>query len=314
MSNHVASLVRSRSIGLGFTAKAVLLLMADFSSDDGAGIWASKARMARELETTDRTIQRTIKALIDAGFLRQIGKRKVRNVETFEYQILCLTIEALPLSNPRGATERRGYTQDIGDGPTTSSPDTLSPPTQCHPAPDTPSGLPPTQCHPNPIRTPLEPGAGGSAYDREPEISDTTYREDILTACQVDPVSGLTGHGSAQLGTPAQMIEAIRWLTDLRLSQAEVTAEISRIMTRKRDGPPKSLGYFTGPMERLAADLVEARTKTIQPQTLKAIPGGRNDRREDQRRFSDALGETVRRVRSGEIDFGPDPSDPFAGG
>ena len=70
-----------------------MLLLAEFASDDGTGIWASKATMARELETTERTIQRTIKALIDAGYVSLVGRKKHRNGETFEYSINISTVK-----------------------------------------------------------------------------------------------------------------------------------------------------------------------------------------------------------------------------
>lgn len=117
-------------------------------------------------------------------------------------------------------------------------------------------------------------GGGGDAHAREsapPEID--AFRERILAACGVDPVSGLTGHGGAQLGTKAQMIEAHRWASDLGLSEPEIIDAVERIMARKRDGPPKSLSYFTPSMQRLAAEIAEARTKQMEPQALRPVEG-----------------------------------------
>ena len=113
MSNAVTSLLRSRSLEVGFTGKAILLLMGDLASDDGSGIWASKGRMARELETTDRTIRRTIDKLIEGGFLIETGRRNHLSGYTFEYQIDVERIAGCPESTPHARTH--------------CPPDTLSP-------------------------------------------------------------------------------------------------------------------------------------------------------------------------------------------
>jgi hypothetical protein len=149
MSNHVSSLVRSRRLGVGLTGKSIILLMADFASDDGSGIWASKATMAKELETTERTIQRTIKTLIDAGFVSEIGTRKHRNGETIEYKILLDTVAKQPLAKGSPPTGGRPSTQDVEINTQDMTPDTPSPPTVCHPTPDTPSPHGATHRRPN---------------------------------------------------------------------------------------------------------------------------------------------------------------------
>ena len=124
-----------------------MLLLAEFASDDGTGIWASKATMARELETTERTIQRTIKALIDAGYVSLVGRKKHRNGETFEYSINISTVK------------------NAGQPPTHRRPDTPSPPTEGRVCPDTPSPHAPTEGRPNLTKpkgtTPQPPKGGG---------------------------------------------------------------------------------------------------------------------------------------------------------
>lgn len=151
MSNHVSSLVRKRNLGLGLTGKSVMLLLAEFASDDGSGIWASKATMARELETTERTIQRTIKALIDAGYVSLVGRKKHRNGETFEY--------AINLSAVKNAGDK------AAEPPTEGRPDSLSPPTEGRPCPDGVSPHAPTEGRPNHTKpkgtTPQPPKGGG---------------------------------------------------------------------------------------------------------------------------------------------------------
>jgi len=107
-----------------------------------------------------------------------------------------------------------------------------------------------------------EEGGGGSASARE--ISDPTFREKILTAIGVDPVSGLTGHGGRQLGTQVDMAEAGRWLELPGVTPEAAVAEVARISAAKRDGPPKSFGYFTEAMRRLSASIT---APSLQPTT-----------------------------------------------
>lgn len=108
----------------------------------------------------------------------------------------------------------------------------------------------------------IEEGGGGSASARE--ISDPTFREQILTAIGVDPVSGLTGHGGRQLGTQGDMAEAFRWLELPGITESNAVAEVARISAAKRDGPPKSFGYFTDAMCRLSASIT---APSLQPAT-----------------------------------------------
>lgn len=157
MSNHVSSLVRSHKLGVGLTGKSVILLMADFASDDGTGIWASKPTMAKELETTDRTIQRTIKALMDAGFVMQVGKRTHRNGETYEYKIVLEAVSEMPLAKSTPPTQRHPSTQNVEPETQDIAPDTVSPPTACHPTPDRPSPHGVTHRHPNQSKPSKEP-------------------------------------------------------------------------------------------------------------------------------------------------------------
>lgn len=111
-----------------------------------------------------------------------------------------------------------------------------------------------------------EYGGGGRAREADPPPVE--FRERILSAMGVDPVSGLTGHGGRMIGTRADMAEADRWQTDLRLSEESCLAVVSEVMAKKRDGPPKSFSYFTPAMQRLAGDLAKPK--------LTPIDGGQN--------------------------------------
>lgn len=96
MSIHVTTAILKRDLQT-VVRKAVMMLLADKASDDGSGIWASKARMADELCMSRRHLQRTIKDFVDEGLVGHIGQRKCAKGFTHEYAIKLDAIEALPL-------------------------------------------------------------------------------------------------------------------------------------------------------------------------------------------------------------------------
>lgn len=154
-------------------------------------------------------------------------------------------------------------------------------------------------------------GGGGDARAR---ASDVTDRERLVLAVWpgADPVSGLTGYGGQRLGSPGDMVHAVRWRDDLGLTLDEQIAVIRDVMARKPDGPPARFSYFTPAMQRFAATKAEGPLSPTTPH-LTSIPGGRNDRRAEHQRFDASLRETTRRIRAGEVDLGTDDGDPWAG-
>lgn len=150
---------------------------------------------------------------------------------------------------------------------------------------------------PEPEPEPQKDGGGEGAC----EIS--TFREQILSACNVDPVSGLTGQGGRQLGKPEDMAEANRWLELPGLTPETICTEVRRLIKAKRDGPPSSFKYFTEAMQRLSGALTQP--------SLTPIAGTRNAKPSHEQ-FDTAHREYARRVSAGAIDRGPDPSNPFA--
>ncbi len=106
-------------------------------------------------------------------------------------------------------------------------------------------------------------GGGGSARTRD----DPTFREKILQAIGVDPVSGLTGRGSTMIGTTADMLEASRWTSDLQLTEEECIQVIAELITAKPDGPPSRFTYFTGAMQRLAGEKQKPEITAIEGKT-----------------------------------------------
>ena len=96
MSKKVFQTVRNRRLGVNSTAKALLLLMADFSDDKGGSIYPAKATLADILECTKRTVQTATAELIKAGFLLEAGKKRCDNGYTQIYQIDIQRVKACP--------------------------------------------------------------------------------------------------------------------------------------------------------------------------------------------------------------------------
>lgn len=95
MSWHIVAKVYSRRVGSA-TRKAILAYFADKASDDGRGVWASKATIAAELEMGRSTVIRTVNDLVSDGILSVTGEHKVKNGATVEYAVNIAAIDRLP--------------------------------------------------------------------------------------------------------------------------------------------------------------------------------------------------------------------------
>ncbi|NKX40838.1 hypothetical protein HGG71_05065, partial [Rhodobacteraceae bacterium R_SAG2] len=95
MSWHLLSLVYKKKAG-SHVRKSILAYCADKASDDGSGIWASKATIAAELECGRSTVIRTFKEFVSEGLLVVTGTRPCANGETVEYAIREAALAALP--------------------------------------------------------------------------------------------------------------------------------------------------------------------------------------------------------------------------
>ena len=94
MSNKVSVLVYSRRFGSP-VRKAVMVYFAERASDNGAGVWASKATIAQAIECGRSTVIRTIKEFVAEGLLIEVGTRPCRDGETVEYAIDLDAVAAL---------------------------------------------------------------------------------------------------------------------------------------------------------------------------------------------------------------------------
>lgn len=94
-------------------------------------------------------------------------------------------------------------------------------------------------------------GGGSSAGAYEPQ--GLALRERVLAAMGVRP-DGVIGP-SRFIGGAGDMSELRRWLDLPNLTPDVICAEVTRVISGKRDGPPKSFTYFTEAMCRLSGQL-----------------------------------------------------------
>jgi hypothetical protein len=106
MSRYVAALVYRKRIG-SMARKAILAYCAERANDDGSGVWASKVRIAKEVECSKKTVISTMNEFVTEGILSEVGKRKCPNGYVIEYALNLAGIEALEdaltLDETRGA-------------------------------------------------------------------------------------------------------------------------------------------------------------------------------------------------------------------
>lgn len=99
MSRKIAALVYTRRAG-SMIRKALLAYFAERANDDGTGVWASKQRIADEIEASRRAVITNIQEMVNEGLLIEVGKRSFENGYTMEYAMNLKAIAALPESDP----------------------------------------------------------------------------------------------------------------------------------------------------------------------------------------------------------------------
>lgn len=115
MSWPLTGLVASKVIGSP-VKRLVLLTMASRANDDGTGIYASFATMARDCELSRATVKRTIKELEDEGLVKQVGTRPCANGKTNDYSVSVRRISALPnIKKDRGQSEPGSDSTGVND-------------------------------------------------------------------------------------------------------------------------------------------------------------------------------------------------------
>jgi len=110
MSVRIMSMV-FESRGPESTEKLVLLALADHANDDGLSIYPSVERVANKTALSERTVQLTIKKLVEETHLLQLVRAGGGRYTTNEYRILVKNLQSLisvrgeadsPLFNGRG--------------------------------------------------------------------------------------------------------------------------------------------------------------------------------------------------------------------
>jgi DNA-binding transcriptional ArsR family regulator len=98
------------------TEKAVLVALADFANPDGEGIYPGIERIQRMTSLSRRSVQRSIRALEERGFVRATGRRQSGTIEyempgvgASEWRVGGATVAPDPLGEPSGDdVERTG--------------------------------------------------------------------------------------------------------------------------------------------------------------------------------------------------------------
>ena len=86
MSNIVSAIAQQKLVGSP-TRKSVLMYIADKASDDGSGIWVSKANIAADLELSKRAVQIAMQSFMAIDLVKEVGKRPTNNGFTYVYDI-----------------------------------------------------------------------------------------------------------------------------------------------------------------------------------------------------------------------------------
>lgn len=128
----------------------------------------------------------------------------------------------------------------------------------------------------------VKEGGGGSAS----ATANQTYLERVCAASG-RPLGSVSVRGKTFLPDEAECALVMQWRDDLQLTEDQIVAEVDRLTRSKRDGPPKTLAYFTDPLARLAGEL-KSRTP------LRPIEGAANDRLSSHDRRSAAATDALR--------------------
>lgn len=246
MSGAVHTLCKKRIVG-GAVKKAVLLMMADYASPNGEGIWASKTTMAAQLELSRRSVQLAIKEMIEAGLVREVGSRGRSNGYTVEYAINLRAVAALPTVKDDEdmaidfACERGSHAKEVHMTCERGSQQSAK---EVH------TNLQTTSC----------------SSSRQPAAPEIDLFGEVLAAV------GLTG---GKLPThwmpPASIVHIERWRSDLGLTSEQII-ECARQSRANYETPPNGPKALDGAMQRYAATLNAAPLSIPQGRAQSAPP------------------------------------------
>lgn len=107
--------LRDKGMLRPYVEKAVLARLAEFAGTDGGSIRPSHARLAADLEMSERTVRAAIRQLVGRGVLRQTQPASPRTGRAAEYAIDLSRLEAL--SRPKPATSPEPLAADASPEP-----------------------------------------------------------------------------------------------------------------------------------------------------------------------------------------------------
>ncbi|MBP1852135.1 helix-turn-helix domain-containing protein [Rhizobium halophytocola] len=90
---------------LGSSSRKIMALrLADFADDDGRGIWPTVARLSRETELSERTVQRILADFVEEGLLVVVQEASGRPGQATRYDFDIAVVEKLEEGKGRGDT------------------------------------------------------------------------------------------------------------------------------------------------------------------------------------------------------------------
>lgn len=95
MSWEVGGIVSRKQCG-GAVRRVIMLAMASIAGNDGRDIYTSIPQLARDSEVDPRTVQRTLKDLLNEGLVELVGQRKCPRGYTNEYRLVMSAVHAMP--------------------------------------------------------------------------------------------------------------------------------------------------------------------------------------------------------------------------
>ncbi len=206
MSFRVAIAVEDRVLDSP-TSKLVMLKLALCGNDDGESVRPSVWTIASDTQTSERTVQRVLKAAVDNGLLKVTKEEDPRHKLPKVYRIDLERLNQLPLTE--AAQERRRRKQERAGKAQNPNGEGV---TACHPSSQ--NGCQPvhervTQCRgtgdtvsPDPLEEPLEDPSARDARDPGPGVAGASRPAQAEATEKRDPGSEQTeppraGHAEA---------------------------------------------------------------------------------------------------------------------
>lgn len=183
MSNEVSAIAQKRKAGSP-AKKLVLMYLADRASDDGSGVWTSKAHIAADTELSKRTVQNAMNDFEEMGLIEKTGKKPCQHGFTYEYRIDISVLRSLP-----GTREATGEMSSPHTGEMSSRVQPVHPRGEM----SSPHGVQPV--HPNHPLTTLEPSNTREARKtKQPDLLEEKPEDILAQKIPIDLARGFVAH------------------------------------------------------------------------------------------------------------------------